>query len=69
VKDRAILLISCPDQRGVVAAVTDFLQKNSGNILKLDEHIDSESQQFFMRVEWGLNGFDLSLAIMKSLSM
>jgi len=56
-KETAILLISCPDQRGVVAAVTDFLQKNSGNILNLDEHIDSETKQFFMRVEWPIKDF------------
>jgi len=58
-KDTAILLLSCPDQRGVVAAVTDFLLKNDGNILTLDEHIDSETKQFFMRVEWELKGFGI----------
>lgn len=56
-KETAILLISCTDQSGVVAAVTDFLQKNSGNIINLDEHIETESRQFFMRVEWQLKGF------------
>ena len=56
-KNTAILLIHCPDQKGLVAAVTDFLFKNSGNIIDLDQHVDVEFQHFFMRVEWNLDGF------------
>lgn len=57
--DSAILLISCSDRRGLVAAVTDFISNNNGNILHLDQHVDSEQNVFFMRVEWDLNGFAL----------
>ena len=53
----AVLLIHCPDQTGLVAAVTDFLHKNHGNIISLDQHVDRNIGQFFMRVEWELNGF------------
>ena len=53
----AILLIHCPDQIGLVAAVTDFIQKNSGNILQLDQHVDGRQNVFFMRLEWDLTGF------------
>lgn len=53
----AILLISCPDRRGLVAAVTDFIFRNNGNILTLDQHVDSEESAFFMRVEFDLAGF------------
>lgn len=53
----AILLIHCPDQKGIVAAITDFLHKNGGNIINLDQHVDRRRQQFFMRVEWELMGF------------
>ncbi len=53
----AILLIHCPDQIGLVAAVTDFIQKNSGNILHLDQHVDDRQNVFFMRLEWDLAGF------------
>jgi formyltetrahydrofolate deformylase len=53
----AILLIHCPDQKGIVAAITDFLHKNGGNIINLDQHVDRRQQQFFMRVEWELQGF------------
>ncbi|HEX2619527.1 MAG TPA: formyltetrahydrofolate deformylase [Phototrophicaceae bacterium] len=55
--DSAILLISCPDQRGLVAAVTDFIFTNGGNILYLDQHVDAEAGVFFMRVEWDLSAF------------
>lgn len=53
----AILLIHCPDQMGLVAAVTDFLHKNNGNIISLDQHVERDIQHFFMRVEWELDGF------------
>jgi formyltetrahydrofolate deformylase len=53
----ATLLISCPDQKGLVAAVTDFIFTNGGNILHLDQHVDAEAGVFFMRVEWDLDGF------------
>ncbi len=56
-KHSAILLIYCPDRTGLVAAVTDFIGKNNGNILYLDQHVDLEKKIFFMRVEWDLNGF------------
>lgn len=56
----AILLISCPDQKGLVAAVTDFIFRHNGNILHLDQHVDAEAGIFFMRVEWDLNGFALA---------
>jgi formyltetrahydrofolate deformylase len=32
-KKTAILLIHCPDQTGLVAAVTDFLHRNNGNVI------------------------------------
>lgn len=42
----AILLIHCPDQKGLVAAVTDFLHKNNGNILDLEQHVDKANSVF-----------------------
>ncbi|MCO6478463.1 MAG: formyltetrahydrofolate deformylase [Phaeodactylibacter sp.] len=53
----AILLMHCPDQTGLVAAVTDFLYKNNGNIISLDQYVDREAMRFFMRVEWELESF------------
>jgi formyltetrahydrofolate deformylase len=55
----AVLLIHCPDKRGIVASVTDFLHKNNGNIIHLDQHVDEENNVFFMRVEWELQGFNI----------
>tara|TARA_B100000497_G_C7667979_1_gene402872 strand:+ start:469 stop:1344 length:876 start_codon:yes stop_codon:yes gene_type:complete len=56
-KNNAILLLSAPDQKGIVHAVTDFLLKNDGNVVDIDQHVDLDNQLFFMRVEWELSGF------------
>jgi len=55
----AILLIHCPDKRGIVRAVTDFLYENNGNIVYLDQHTDDGGGQFFMRIEWEIDGFQI----------
>lgn len=57
--NHAILLISCPDQKGITAAVTGFIAANNGNIVHADQHIDEQSATFFMRLEWSLEGFRL----------
>jgi len=59
---QAILLISCLDRKGITATVTNFIYQNNGNILHADQHIDNESNTFFMRVEWDLRGFRVSRA-------
>uniref|UniRef100_UPI0032175C4E formyltetrahydrofolate deformylase n=1 Tax=uncultured Draconibacterium sp. TaxID=1573823 RepID=UPI0032175C4E len=56
-KDTAILLIHCPDKQGILATVTEFLNKNKGNILYLDQHVDRQEKIFYMRVEWELKNF------------
>lgn len=53
----AILLISCPDRKGLVASITEFIFKNNGNIIHLDQHVDLQQEVFFMRVEWDLDQF------------
>ena len=58
----AVLLISCSDQKGLVAAVSDFIFRHGGNILHTDEHTDAESAWFLMRVEFDPVGFDLALS-------
>jgi len=55
----AILLIHAPDRTGLVASVTDFIYKNNGNILHLDQHVDPDQQLFFMRVEWDCDSFSI----------
>lgn len=59
-KDSAVLLIDCPDRKGLVARVSGLLYERGANILHADQHIDHELGLFFMRVEWELNGFDLA---------
>ena len=58
-KHTATLLINCPDRKGLVAAIADFLYRHDANILHADQHQDSELNLFLMRVEWDLNGFAL----------
>ncbi len=53
----AVLLLSCRDQKGLVAAVSDFLYRNDGNIVHADQHTDHEEGIFLQRVEWELDGF------------
>ncbi len=55
-KDTAVLLIDCPDRKGLVARVSGLLYERGANILHADQHIDHEQGLFFMRVEWELNG-------------
>ncbi len=55
-QDSAVLLIDCPDRRGLVARVSSLLYEQGANILHADQHRDEELGLFFMRVEWALNG-------------
>ncbi len=56
----AVLLLSCPDQRGVVAAVADFIAQHGGNIVHAEQHTDDVEKVFFQRVEFELDGFGLA---------
>lgn len=57
----AILLIDCPDRKGIVVSIVNFLVQNYDiNILNADQHQDVELGLFFMRVEFSTEaaGFD-----------
>jgi formyltetrahydrofolate deformylase len=60
-KNSAILLIACPDRKGLVATISDFIFRHNGNILHADEHADEDSNLFLMRVEFDPAGFDFDL--------
>jgi len=60
-KTSAVLLISCPDRKGLVATVSDFIYRHGGNILHTDEHTDAVSSWFLMRVEFDPADFDIPL--------
>jgi formyltetrahydrofolate deformylase len=56
----AILLIRCPDQHGLVARTAQFVAERNGNVVHADHHIDRATGLFLMRMEWELDGFDVS---------
>jgi formyltetrahydrofolate deformylase len=58
----AILLVSCPDRKGVVASIAEFIFRHGGNILFNDEHGDEASNLFLTRVEFDPADFDFDLA-------
>ncbi len=60
-KNTAILLVSCPDQKGLNAAIHDFIYRGGGNTLHADEHQDAERNLFLMRVEWDLADFAVDM--------
>ncbi len=53
------LLITCPDRKGLVAGISEFLYLHGANIVHADQHQDGVL--FLMRIEWEIEGFDLSL--------
>ena len=55
----AVLLLSCPDQPGIVAAVADFVYRHGGNIVDAQQHTDAVDGVFFQRIEIELAGCDL----------
>jgi len=55
----ATLLIFCPDQRGLVAKIANFIYANGGNIIHADQHTDFPTGLFLTRIEWQLKGFNL----------
>ena len=61
-KHSATLLICCPDRKGLVATIANFLLSYNANILHADQHQDADGGLFLMRVEWALDGFTLPIA-------
>ena len=54
---KAIMLLHCLDQPGIISEITKFITDNKGNIVYLDQYVDREDGMFFMRIEWELNEF------------
>lgn len=57
--NKAILIVQCLDQKGIVAAVSKFLFSYNGNILEVDQHVDGDMGMFFMRAAWELDSFHI----------
>lgn len=60
-KKSAVLLLSCPDRKGIVASIAGFISQHGGNILHAHEHSDRDSGTFLMRVEFDPEEFDIRL--------
>ncbi len=60
-KHSATLLMACPDRKGLVAAIANFLMTYNANIMHADQHQDVTENLFLMRVEWSLDGFTLPM--------
>ncbi len=58
-KPTANLLVACPDRRGLVARISDFVSRNGGNFLHFDQHTDLQAGIFLARAEWELDGFQI----------
>jgi formyltetrahydrofolate deformylase len=56
----ATLLFACPDRRGLVSRISNFVFERGGNIIDLNEHVDSDERQFFLRIAWDMEGFSIS---------
>ena len=63
----ATLLIDCPDRKGLVAAIMNFLVRvYDVNILNADQHQDTELGLFFMRVEFATEAADFNEATFRA---
>jgi formyltetrahydrofolate deformylase len=60
-KKSAVLLVKCPERKGVVAAVSNFIYEHNGDILHSDQHQVAELKLFMMRLEWEMEGFAFGL--------
>ncbi|MBQ0104078.1 MAG: formyltetrahydrofolate deformylase [Prevotellaceae bacterium] len=56
-KPTAIILLHCPDRQGIITDITKFITDNRGNIVYLDQYVDTIERRLFMRIEWELEGF------------
>ncbi len=56
----ATLLIACPDRKGLVALLANFIVSHNGNIIHADHHTDFTAGLFLSRLEWQLDDFDLT---------
>ncbi|AYN03102.1 MULTISPECIES: formyltetrahydrofolate deformylase [unclassified Flavobacterium] len=59
-------LIHCKDQKGIIAAVTNFILKVEGNITYIDQHVDVEQNVFFMRLECELTNRSIAIEDIKT---
>src|SRR5258708_13696814 len=57
--ETATLLVSCPDQKGLVSGISSFIFRHGGNILQSDQYTDVEAGIFLARFEFHLDEFQI----------
>ncbi len=62
---KTTLLINCPDKKGIIATVTNFILAKKGNTTYIEQHVDRELKEFFMRLECEFDDDDEKLALFK----
>ena len=60
-KNSAILLVQCPDRKGLNATIAEFIYRYDGNILHFEQHQAGEERYYLARIEWDLDGFRLDM--------
>ncbi len=60
-KNTAILLVQCPDRKGLDATIAEFIYRYDGNILHFEGHQTGADHYYLARVEFDLDGFRLNL--------
>lgn len=56
----ALLLLSCPDNVGLVSRISHFIFERGGNILDLDEHVEQDDKRFSLRIAWDMKNFSIA---------
>lgn len=65
--NKITILIHCKDLPGIIASVTNFITEEQGNVVYLDQHVDREQNEFFMRLESEFQDPNFSTENFKSL--
>lgn len=60
-RNSAVLLVQCPDRKGLDATIAEFIYRHGGNILHFEQHQADEERYYLARIEWDLNDFQLDL--------
>ncbi|MFQ5698124.1 MAG: formyltetrahydrofolate deformylase [Myxococcota bacterium] len=50
----ATLMVSCPDRKGLVAALATLLADHGANIVRAQQHTDGSQRRFFQRIQFEL---------------
>jgi formyltetrahydrofolate deformylase len=60
-KNTAVLLVQCPDRKGLDSTISEFIYRHDGNILRFEQYREGEEHCYLARVEWELSAFTLNL--------